>query len=381
MRLCTPFRARRRNCTPTIDRRQAAALSVTVGDAYRPSRPISARPMSTSSTRYGHNFPVYRSGRHPVPPDLRGRAAISYVRNSKGGHGAGRNASADISPRSGPPLISLLQPLSRPPPSTARPPRGSAPARPSARWRRSRRQDPAARHELRDGPALSYQEKLALGTPPTSFSRSRCSWSMVLAGQYESWITPLAVVVAVPLALLGTVAALAAAGAANNIYTQIGLVLLISLSARTRSSSSNSRASSGCRTGMGRKGIHKAWDRGGYGRSVAVRFRADPDDVVRLHIGRASPRRSRRGRRGGAAFHRDHGVRRNAGLDLHRHPVRPGALRRAATLVGAAAADIGAEPDRRRLRAGPHVAAFGIAVRALRLHHRASSIFDHREIL
>ena len=53
-----------------------------------------------------------------------------------------------------------------------------------------------------------------------------------LAGQYESWITPIAVILAVPLALLGTVAALLSIGLANNIYVQIGLVLLIALSAK-----------------------------------------------------------------------------------------------------------------------------------------------------
>jgi len=53
-----------------------------------------------------------------------------------------------------------------------------------------------------------------------------------LAGQYESWIIPVAVILAVPLALLGTVAALLGIGLANNIYVQIGLVLLIALSAK-----------------------------------------------------------------------------------------------------------------------------------------------------
>src|SRR5262249_58209176 len=44
--------------------------------------------------------------------------------------------------------------------------------------------------------------------------------------------TPAAVIFAVPMALLGTVVALKAAGYANNIYVQIGLVLLIALSAK-----------------------------------------------------------------------------------------------------------------------------------------------------
>ncbi|HTT36321.1 MAG TPA: efflux RND transporter permease subunit, partial [Burkholderiales bacterium] len=55
---------------------------------------------------------------------------------------------------------------------------------------------------------------------------------LVLAAQYGSWITPAAVIFGVPLALLGTGGALLALGVANNLYTQIGLVLLIALSAK-----------------------------------------------------------------------------------------------------------------------------------------------------
>ena len=54
----------------------------------------------------------------------------------------------------------------------------------------------------------------------------------MLAGQYESWILPLAVIFAIPLAALGTVLSLRLTGLPNNLYVQIGLVLLIALSAK-----------------------------------------------------------------------------------------------------------------------------------------------------
>jgi hydrophobic/amphiphilic exporter-1 (mainly G- bacteria), HAE1 family len=54
---------------------------------------------------------------------------------------------------------------------------------------------------------------------------------LVLAGQYESWILPL-VISAVPLALLGPVTTLTSLGVDNNLYVQIGLTLLIALSAK-----------------------------------------------------------------------------------------------------------------------------------------------------
>ena len=55
---------------------------------------------------------------------------------------------------------------------------------------------------------------------------------LVLAAQYESWLTPVPVLLAVPLSLVGTVALLTLVGLPNNIYVQIGLVLLIALSAK-----------------------------------------------------------------------------------------------------------------------------------------------------
>jgi len=54
----------------------------------------------------------------------------------------------------------------------------------------------------------------------------------VLAGQYESWYAPLSVVFSVPLALVGPVLAIAALRIDNNLYTQIGIILLIALSAK-----------------------------------------------------------------------------------------------------------------------------------------------------
>ncbi|MEI6416294.1 MAG: efflux RND transporter permease subunit [Verrucomicrobiota bacterium] len=80
--------------------------------------------------------------------------------------------------------------------------------------------------------ALSYQERLAGSSLYLVFGLAILLVYLVLAGQYESWIIPVAVILAVPLALLGTVMTLAGIGLANNIYVQIGLVLLIALSAK-----------------------------------------------------------------------------------------------------------------------------------------------------
>ncbi|MFG1463734.1 efflux RND transporter permease subunit [Xanthobacter sp. DSM 24535] len=80
--------------------------------------------------------------------------------------------------------------------------------------------------------AMSYQEKQVGSQMYYVFGLAILLVYMVLAGQYESWIQPLSVILAVPLALLGTVGALVGLGIANNLYTQIGLVLLIALASK-----------------------------------------------------------------------------------------------------------------------------------------------------
>ena len=49
---------------------------------------------------------------------------------------------------------------------------------------------------------------------------------LVLAGQYESWYAPISVILAVPLSLLGPMAVLERLKIDNNLYVQIGLMLL-----------------------------------------------------------------------------------------------------------------------------------------------------------
>ena len=80
--------------------------------------------------------------------------------------------------------------------------------------------------------AVSYQERELGGQIYLVYGLSLLLVYFVLAGQYESWYAPVCVIATVPLALIGTAATLLAAGAAVNLYTQIGLVLLIALSAK-----------------------------------------------------------------------------------------------------------------------------------------------------
>jgi HAE1 family hydrophobic/amphiphilic exporter-1 len=80
--------------------------------------------------------------------------------------------------------------------------------------------------------AMSYQEKVTGNQIIYAFGFGILLVYLCLAGQYESWIAPFSVILAVPLSLLGPFIALGSLGVANNLYTQIGLVLLIALSAK-----------------------------------------------------------------------------------------------------------------------------------------------------
>ena len=83
-----------------------------------------------------------------------------------------------------------------------------------------------------DWTGMSYQQQLVGNTQLIVFALSILLVFLVLAGQYESWVAPMAVLSAVPLALSGIVVGLMVTGLDNNIYVQIGLVLMIALSAK-----------------------------------------------------------------------------------------------------------------------------------------------------
>lgn len=79
----------------------------------------------------------------------------------------------------------------------------------------------------------SAQEIEAGNLAPLLFGLAIVFVYLFLVALYESWSLPLAVLGAVPLALLGALVALNLAGLENNIYAQVGLILLIGLTAKT----------------------------------------------------------------------------------------------------------------------------------------------------
>jgi hydrophobe/amphiphile efflux-1 (HAE1) family protein len=79
---------------------------------------------------------------------------------------------------------------------------------------------------------LTYQEKKSEGEAGVIFGMAVVFVFLLLAAQYESWTLPFAVLFCTPLVVLGTFFGLIARGYDNNVYVQIGLVMLIGLAAK-----------------------------------------------------------------------------------------------------------------------------------------------------
>ena len=90
---------------------------------------------------------------------------------------------------------------------------------------------------------MSYQEKVAaapiriggfsVGMTAIIFSLALLFMYLFLVAQYESWMIPVAVLLSVPVALFGSLVFLWFGGVDNNIYTQVGFVLLFGLACKT----------------------------------------------------------------------------------------------------------------------------------------------------
>ena len=95
-----------------------------------------------------------------------------------------------------------------------------------------------AREKLPDGMTfewtdMSYQEKLAGGQIYLIFALALLFIYLFLVAQYESWMLPISVILSVPVALFGALISLLITRIDNNIYAQVGFVLLFGIACKT----------------------------------------------------------------------------------------------------------------------------------------------------
>ncbi len=79
---------------------------------------------------------------------------------------------------------------------------------------------------------MTYQEMKAGNMAPIAFALSLLFTYLFLVAQYESWTIPAAVMMAVPVAILGAMGTLLLVGQPFDLYVQIGVVILIGMSAK-----------------------------------------------------------------------------------------------------------------------------------------------------
>lgn len=207
---------------------RAQSLGVSVGNAYSVVQSYLGSSYVNQFSVYGQNFTVY------VQADQRFRADTEAIGKltvlSQSGNMIPLNAFITFSDSAGPAIASQYNLM----PTAAI---NGAPAAGYSSGEALTIMENLAAQILPPGvsyqwTAMSYQQRLVGATVGIVFSLALLLVYLVLAGQYESWLTPIPVLLSVPLSLVGTVSMLMLEGLPNNIYVQIGLVLLIALSAK-----------------------------------------------------------------------------------------------------------------------------------------------------
>jgi HAE1 family hydrophobic/amphiphilic exporter-1 len=222
------FRATSPQYSIEVDRVKAQSLGVTVDQVFNALGGYLGSSYVNQFTKFGRTFQVF------VQADAQFRLRLEDMRNL-----TVRNASGGIipigtmikvTPVAGPSLISLYNLY----------PSATIVGIPTQGYSSGQVSDLMEQIAAKTFPphvgfewtALSYQEKLVGNQMLLVFGMALVLVYLVLAGQYESWYRPMAVILAVPISLLGPVAALRLLHVDNNLYTQIGIVLLIALSAK-----------------------------------------------------------------------------------------------------------------------------------------------------
>ena len=226
--LNTSFRADVPQYFLSIDRIKAETLGVTVGQVFATIQGYIGSSYVTQFNQFGQTFQAY------IQAESEFRRTPEQVLNLKIRTPAGEmvpiGTLAEVKPVFGPSMITLynLYPAATIVGGSAQG-FSSGQALDIMGQVASKSLPPGMGYEWS---AMSYQEEVVGNEIYYVFGLAILLVYFVLAGQYESWIQPFAVLLAVPLALLGTVGALTGLGIANNLYTQIGLILLIALSAK-----------------------------------------------------------------------------------------------------------------------------------------------------
>jgi HAE1 family hydrophobic/amphiphilic exporter-1 len=227
-RVSSSFRSMVPQFDVNVDRIKTQTLHVTTDDIFSTLSSYLGSSYVNQFNKFGRTFQVY------VQADSKFRLRLRDIQNLMVRNSQGEmiplGTVADITPSIGPSLISLYNLY---PSSTVI----GLPAQGYSSGQSMALMEEIAAKTLPVGTgyewtAMSYQEKAVSNQIYYVFGLALLLVYLVLAGQYESWYAPISVILAVPLSLLGPMLVLRGLGIDNNLYTQIGIILLIALSAK-----------------------------------------------------------------------------------------------------------------------------------------------------
>ncbi len=227
-RVATSYRSQAPQLQVDIDRTKAQTLGITVGQAFEAMAAYVGSAYVGQINKFSRTFQVYVQAEADFRAQARDIEQLP-VRTASGTM-VPLGTIATITPTTGTPLITLynLYPAATVLGSQA-PGFSSGDALDLMEQITGSMLPPGSAIEWS---AMSFQEKAVGNQMIWTFALAILLVYLVLAGQYESWYAPITVVLAVPLSLLGPASVLTAAGLDNNLYIQIGLILLIALSAK-----------------------------------------------------------------------------------------------------------------------------------------------------
>ncbi|MBV9561050.1 MAG: multidrug efflux RND transporter permease subunit [Bradyrhizobium sp.] len=227
-RVQSPFRALTPQFDVEIDRVKTQTLHVTTDEVFSTLSSYLGSSYVNQFNKFGRVFQVYAQA-DPNSRLTQRDIANMMVRNQNGDM-IPIGTVAKITPAVGPSLISLynLYPSAT---IVGLPAQGYSSGQSLGLMEEiaNRTLPPGSGYEWT---AMSYQEKAVSSQIYYVFGLAMLLVYLVLAGQYESWTAPISVILAVPLSLLGPMAVLEGLKIDNNLYVQIGLILLIALSAK-----------------------------------------------------------------------------------------------------------------------------------------------------
>jgi multidrug efflux pump len=226
--LFSSFRANQPQLYLDVNRTQAKAMGVPLDDVFDTLQVYLGSAYANDFTRFGRNWQVnvQADAAFRVSPEDIGKLKV-------------RNAAGDMVPlatlvsvrdTTGPAIVNRYNMFPSAEISSNTAPGFSSGQAIALMEQLARQELPAAMSF--EWTELTLLQILAGNTAPFVFALGTLFVFMVLAAQYESWSLPFAIILIVPMCLLAAIGGVWLQGMENNIFTQIGLVVLIGLAAK-----------------------------------------------------------------------------------------------------------------------------------------------------